>query len=97
MDKEDGIQDSKMKEKIRKECLRQIRSIMKTELNAKNIIIAINTLALPMVTYSFNIINWNLNEFKRLDAKIRLKVETRGLFAAQDQSLFTRNYQANII
>ena len=44
---------------------------MKTELKAKNIIIAINTLALPIVTYSFNIINWNLNEIKRLDAKIR--------------------------
>ena len=69
MDEGDGIQHSKMKEKIRKECLRQIRSIMKTELNAKNII-AINTLALPIVTYSFNIINWNLNEIKRLDAKI---------------------------
>ena len=71
MDEEDSIQHSKMKEKIRKECLRRIRSIMKTELNAKNIIIAINTLALPIVTYSFNIINWNLNEIKRLDAKIR--------------------------
>ena len=71
MDEGDGIQHSKMKEKIRKECLRRIRSIMKTELEAKNIIIAINTLALPIVTYSFNIINWNLNEIKRLDAKIR--------------------------
>ena len=71
MDEGDGIQHSKMKEKIRKECLKRIRSIMKTELNAKNIIIAINTLALPIVTYSFNIINWNLNEIKRLDAKIR--------------------------
>ena len=42
MDEGDGIQNSKMKEKIRKECLRRIRSIMKAELNAENIIIAIN-------------------------------------------------------
>lgn len=67
----DGIQHAKMKEKIRKECIRRVRSILKTELNSKNRITAINTLALPVVTYSFNIINWNLSELKRLDSKIR--------------------------
>ena len=67
----DGIQHAKMKEKIRKECLRRVRSIMKTELNSKNRITAINTIAIPVVSYSFNIINWNLSEIKRLDAKIR--------------------------
>ena len=25
---------------------------------------------IPVVTYSFNVINWNMNELKRLDAKI---------------------------
>ena len=67
----DGIQHAKMKEKIKKECLRRVRSILKTELNSKNRITAINTLALPVVTYSFNIINWNLCEIKRIDTKIR--------------------------
>lgn len=67
----DGIQHAKMKEKIKKECLRRVRSILKTELNSKNRITAMNTLALPVVTYSFNIINWNLSELKRIDSKIR--------------------------
>ena len=57
-----GIQHSNMKEKIRKECIRRIQSIMKTELNSRNRITAINNLAIPVVTYSFNIINWNLRE-----------------------------------
>ena len=60
-----------MKEKIRKECIRRVRLIMKTELNSKNRITAINTLAIPVVTYSFSIINWNLSDLKKLDAKIR--------------------------
>ena len=40
-----GIKNYTMKEKIRKECIRRIRSIMKTELSSKNLINAINTLA----------------------------------------------------
>ena len=38
---------------------------MKTELNSKNRITAINTLAIPVVTYSFNVVNWNLKELKK--------------------------------
>ena len=56
-----------MKEKIKKEVLRRIRLILKTELNSKNRITAINTLALPVATYSFNIIDWNLNDIKRME------------------------------
>ena len=67
----DGAQHSKMKEKIRKECIRRVRSILKTELNSKNKLTAINTLAIPVVTYSFNVINWNLRELKKIDTKIR--------------------------
>ena len=49
----DGIQHGKMKEKIRKECY----SVLQSELNAKNKLKAINTLAIPEVTYSFNKVN----------------------------------------
>ena len=57
----DGVQHSKMKEKIRKECIRRVRSILKTQLNWRNKLTAINTLAIPVVTYSFNVIDWNLS------------------------------------
>ena len=50
------------KENIRKELYRRIKAILRTELNAKNRFIAINTLAILLVTYSFNIINWTLAE-----------------------------------
>ena len=67
----DGIQHSKMKGKIRKECLRRVGLILKTELNSKNKITAINSLAVPVVVYSFNIVNWNHSELRKLDAKSR--------------------------
>ena len=60
-----------MKEKIRKEYNRRIRLVLKTELNSENCIEAINTLAVPVVQYSFNIINWNLADLSRPDTKTR--------------------------
>ena len=44
------MQHEKMKEKIKGERYRQIRAILHTELNAKNKLEAINTLAIPVVT-----------------------------------------------
>ena len=51
----DGIQNSSMRKKIRKECFRRVRSILRSELNARNIIDAINSLTLPVVKYSFTV------------------------------------------
>ena len=49
-----------MKEKIRKESCRRVRAILHTELIAKNKLEAIATLAIYVFTYSFNVMNWNL-------------------------------------
>ena len=46
--------------------------ILNPELNSNNRITAINSLAIPVITYSFNIIDWNLSEVKRLDIKIKI-------------------------
>ena len=47
----DGIQHSSIREKIPKEYFRRVRSILRSELNARNRIGAINSLALPVVTH----------------------------------------------
>ena len=65
-----GIQHVTMKEKIRKECYRRVRAILKTELNSANRIQAINAFAIPVVTYSFCMIKWNLSDIKKMDIKI---------------------------
>ena len=54
-----------MKDKIRIEYYRRIRMVLKSELEA------INTLAVLLATYSFNIINWTLEELTKLDTKTR--------------------------
>ena len=62
IDEGDEMQHAKMKEKIRKKSYRRVRAILYTKLNAKNKLAAINTLAIPVATYSFNVINWNLEK-----------------------------------
>ena len=60
-----------MKEKIRKECSRRVRSILQSELNEKNKLEAMSTLGIPAVTCSFNVVNWNLEETKKIGRKIQ--------------------------
>ena len=48
-----------------------IRMVFKSEVNSANKLEAINTSALPVVTYSFNPITWTLQELAKLDTKTR--------------------------
>ena len=45
--------------------------ILETELNSKNWTTRIYMLAFPVTISSFNIMDWNLSELKRLDIKVR--------------------------
>ena len=56
-----------MKGKIWKEYKRRVKLVLKSELNARNKIAKINTLAVPVIVYSYGIINWKLDEIQDLD------------------------------
>ena len=79
IDESSGIQHATMKQKLKKELVRRTRLTLKTELNSKIRITEINTLAIPVITYSFNIIDWNLSEVKRLDIKVRKMMTTHSM------------------
>ena len=64
-----GDEHAKMKKKRLKRIIRKIRIITKTELNAIYRIEAINTRAIPVVIYSFNIIDWEMEGMRKLDRK----------------------------
>jgi hypothetical protein len=67
----DDIQHQQMKERLMKEYTRRLRTILKSELNAKNKITAIGALAVPVLRYSFGIINWRSEEIKKINRKTR--------------------------
>ena len=65
------IQHQQMKERLKQEYRRRLRMILKSELNARNKITAIGALAVPVLRYSFGIINWRIEEIKQIDRKTR--------------------------
>jgi len=60
-----------MKERLKKEYTKKLRMILKSKLNAKNTITEIEASAVPVLRYSFGIINWRLQEIKKIDRKTR--------------------------
>ena len=46
-----------------------VRQILKTELYSKNKITAINALAVPVLVYSFGILNWSRKEIEKIVRK----------------------------
>ena len=67
-----------MKEKVRKQYFRRVRLILRSELNGKNKIEAINSLAIPTVQYSFGKSDWKYS-VKKHDSKTRKILTMHGI------------------
>jgi hypothetical protein len=65
--KSEGIQQQ---QRLEMEYTRRSRVILKSKVNAKNKITAIGALAIPVLKYSFCIINWKLEGIKKLTGKL---------------------------
>jgi len=65
----EDIQHQQMKERLKKEYSRRLRMILQSELKARNKITAIGALAVPILRYTFGIINWRPEEIKKIDSK----------------------------
>ena len=74
MEEGERVQHHQMKVKIKKEYKWQIKLVLNSELNARNRIAAINTLAVPVILYSYGIIDWKLNEIQDLDKMTRKQI-----------------------
>jgi hypothetical protein len=70
IEESEGIQHQQMKERLKQEYIKRLRLILKSELNARNKITAIGALAVPVLRYSFGIINWRIEEIKKLTGKL---------------------------
>ena len=71
MEEGEGVQHHKMKVKIRKVYKRRIKLVLKSDLNARNNIAAINTLPVPAILYSYGVIDWKLDEIQDFDRMTR--------------------------
>jgi hypothetical protein len=65
------IKHAQMKQQLGGEYLQRTKSILKTKLNGKNTIKAINTYAIPVLTSSFGIVKWTLRDLDNLQIRTR--------------------------
>ncbi|KAL4720164.1 hypothetical protein ACJJTC_008346 [Scirpophaga incertulas] len=66
-----GLDHTKIKSTITAEYKRRINTICKTQLYAKNLFKAINTYAIPVLTYSFGVIKWTKTDIEQLERLTR--------------------------
>jgi hypothetical protein len=73
-----NIEHKNGREKLKKEYIRRLRLILNTELSAKNKMQETGLLAVPVLRYSFGIINWHQEEMQKLDRKTRKMLTIHG-------------------
>jgi hypothetical protein len=66
----EGIKHQQIKDKLKQEYNRRLGMILKYELNARSKITAIGALAVPVLRYSFGIINWRIEEINKLTGNL---------------------------
>jgi hypothetical protein len=65
------IKHAQMKQQLGNEHLQRTKSILKTKLNGKYTIKAINTHAIPVLTFSFGIVKWTPADLESLQIRTR--------------------------
>ena len=76
----DEIKEKEIKEKVIAEYKRRLRLILKSKLNGRNKIKAINTWAVALLRYGAGIISWRQDELKSLDRTTRKTLTMYGAF-----------------
>ena len=74
----DDIKHEEMKNNIKKEYFNRIRRILKSKLNAGNIVTAMNTWAISLIRYGAGIVKWNKEELQTMDRKTRKMMTIHG-------------------
>merc|ERR1712115_612034 len=66
-----SLQHKHLRMKAKKEYIRRLKKICRSQLSPRNKITAINQMATPVLSYGFGIIEWPQLEIDLLDAKTR--------------------------
>jgi hypothetical protein len=65
------IEDTVIRERLKKEFFCRLEKLCKSGLNSKNLFKAINTFAIPVISYSFGIVKWTPTALDTINTKIR--------------------------
>ena len=71
----DKIKSKEMRDILRRGSFRRIKKILRSKLNAGNLIQAINSWAVPLIRCEAGIIEWRIDQLKDIDRKTRKLVK----------------------
>ena len=78
------IQNKRMKEIVKKEHLRRVKTVARSKLYSRNLMTATNVWAVSVVRYSGGVIEWTKAELQQLDVKTRKIIN--GIFHKKEMS-----------
>ena len=67
----DKIFKKNLKEELKNEYFKRLKKIISSKLNSINMISAVNTFAIPAITYGFQILDWSITELEQIDRDTR--------------------------
>ena len=85
----DRVMEQEMKDKFRNEYYRRAKLILKSKLNGRNKIMALNTWAVSILRHGAGILKWDKNELKVMGRKT-------GTFMTTNQKLHPRSDVARL-
>ena len=72
--------ESEMKDTLRAEYFRRVRSLVRSKLYGGNVIKGMNSWAVSVIRYTAEIIDWTKRELKAIDVRARKIMTTVGMF-----------------
>lgn len=67
-----GIRHTMIKKELQDKFLHRVNSVLKTFLSAGNKVKAINTFAVPLLTYSFGVVKWTKTDLEAIERAVRV-------------------------
>ena len=76
----------RMKEKYREEYFNRVKKVLKTSLNSRNTIQAINTYAVSSISYGFQVLDWSVTELEDIDRQTRNVLRKHHMLTTTNQT-----------
>ena len=81
------VMDKEMKRRVRDEYLRRVRLLVKSKLNAGNMVQGINAWAVGVVRYSAGILEWTKAELSEMNVRTKRVLTMKGGIHRQGSAL----------
>ncbi|KAF2891466.1 hypothetical protein ILUMI_14707, partial [Ignelater luminosus] len=76
MNESRGIDETQVKDRLRREYIMRVRKVLKSELNSRDKMLVIGEIAVPVLQYSFGVVNWKIKELENIDSQTRKMLTT---------------------